>query len=310
MFCDSSISPIDISNEAVKGKCNIKCIFNFDYHNITSSVATHRGNYISISGFSTNIDDCFYNTSSYIAKEIRIYSPSIHTFNGNKMDAELCIVNNSLIGETPLLVCIPIQQYNVSNNNTQFFQALIDLVSSKAPIEDESVDISSIPISINNFLVSKKPFYTFDAVEPFQPCLTSMHYVVFEPSTHYIEINSNTLATLKELLKATTDNNTTANTKSSIPIYYNNLGANVETPGGASKDQIYIDCQPISNGNNDESDKSYYVSNTSSNTNTNIMSSINIKSPASIIIISTAIFVIVMLCIKYAINYINQIKSN
>jgi hypothetical protein len=97
-----------------------------------------------------------------------------------------------------------------------------------------------------NTLVPKKPFYSYSATEPYQPCVASVDYVVFDPMTASLDIMSDTLNTLHSIIS---DNNYSI--KTGPLLFYNEKGAKYGTSTG---DQIYIDCTPLSSTDNDTVD--------------------------------------------------------
>ena len=123
MSCPNATGPIDISMSKIKGKCDLKCAYHFDYNN-SSCVATNQGEYISLAYDKSSSPPVIYNALGYYVKEIRIFCPSLHSYNGEKTDGEFIIIHTSNTGEKPLLVCIPIQSNNVSNSISMFFKVL------------------------------------------------------------------------------------------------------------------------------------------------------------------------------------------
>jgi carbonic anhydrase len=101
MSCPDATAPINISMENITGKCDMKCSYSFQYNN-SSCVATNRGDYISISYDKSSSPPIQYNTVGYDVQEIRLYTPSLHSYNDVKTDAEFIIIHNSNTGAIPL----------------------------------------------------------------------------------------------------------------------------------------------------------------------------------------------------------------
>ena len=175
-----------------------------------------------------------FNLISYVVKEVRIYHPSLHSFNGNKLDAEMVIVHTSNTGEMPLLVCIPIRISNSTSISAGFFRDVVTTMSKNAPAEGDSTTIKINNYNLN-FLIPKKPFYSYTGTEPYQPCSEKVNYVVYDASEVYLDIPQNIYDNLKKIVK---ENYYTS--KKGVQFFYNSKGANT-----ATSDDIYIDCQPV-----------------------------------------------------------------
>jgi carbonic anhydrase len=165
MSCPNANSPIDISQQKVAGKCDLKCEYNYNYPN-SSCIATNRGDYISIAYDTFSSSPVNYNSIDYNVKEIRIYHPSLHTFNENKSIAEVIIIHISNKGTIPLLVCIPLIENNTNSDSSTILTTIINNVSINAPSEGESATITMDNFSLTPF-IPQKPFfsYTYDSID-------------------------------------------------------------------------------------------------------------------------------------------------
>ena len=168
MSCSNATAPIDISKENVIGKCDLKCELSYHY-NDSSCVATNRGDYISLAYDTSSSPPVTYNSSSYDVKEVRIYSPSLHSFNGTKADGEFIIIHNTYAGANPLLICIPIKSSNSGETSSKYLSNIIKTVATNAPTIDEQTTVTISNFNLNAF-VPKKPFFSYTATEPYQPC--------------------------------------------------------------------------------------------------------------------------------------------
>jgi len=233
MSCSSSNAPIDISSSNSSGKCDLKCDDKFNYQT-SSCIGKNMGDYISLSYDNASSSLVTFNLISYVEKEVRIYHPSLHSFNGNKLDAEMVIVHTSNTGEIPLLVCIPIKISNSTSISAGFFRNVVLTMSKNAPSEGNSTTIKMNNYNLN-FFVPKKAFYSYTATEPYQPCSEKVNYVVYDASEIYLDIPQDVYNTLKKIIL---ENYYT--TKTGVQFFYNSKGANT-----AMSDDIYIDCQPV-----------------------------------------------------------------
>lgn len=234
MSCHNATAPIDISMSNITGKCELKCSYSFTYNN-SSCVATNRGEYISISYDKSSSPPVLYNAIGYDVKEIRLYIPSLHSYNSSKTDGELIIVHSSNTGASPLLVCIPIKSNNTSSVSAMFFKTLIDTLASSAPSDGESTTVN-IPRFNLSSIVPRKPFFSYSATEPYQPCSSSVEYVVFSPLQASLDMMPDTLKTLQSIIESNP-----YDIKTGPNLFYNEHGVGK----GSAGDDIYIDCQPV-----------------------------------------------------------------
>ena len=240
MSCPDATAPIDISLSKITGKCDYKCSFSFQYNN-SSCIATNRGDYLTLSYDKSSSPPVLYNTAGYDVQEVRIYTPSLHSYNNSKNDGELIIVHTSNTGANPLLVCIPIKSNNTSSNSALFFKTVIDTVANSAPADGESTTVN-IPKYNLTRIVPRKPFFSYSATEPYQPCSASVEYIVYAPLNASLDIMPDTLTKLQSIIKSNP-----YDIKTGPSLFFNEKGP---SQGGADDGQIYIDCQPV--GSSDE----------------------------------------------------------
>jgi len=235
MSCPNATAPIDISLSSITGKCDYKCSYSF-FYNTSSCVATNRGDYIKLSYDKSSSPPVLYNATGYDVEELRLYIPSLHSYSGTRTDGELVIVHTSNTGAKPLLVCIPIKSNNSSSVSAIFFKTLIDTVANSAPSDGESTTVNIQRYNLSG-LVPKKPFFSYSATEPYQPCSSSVEYVVFDPLQASLDMMPDTLTKLQSII-----NNNPYDIKTGPNLFYNEKGPG---SGGAAGGEIYIDCQPV-----------------------------------------------------------------
>ena len=131
----------------------------------------------------------FYTAGIYTPTEVRIYSPSLHTYNGSKADAELLIVHSIVSSNTDtnvssngLIVSVPISlgTNSRSSSSTPDFDAIIQAantlnastiaLNSSAPINQD--------VNVNAFIPAK-PYYVYYGTLPYDSCGGNYYYAVF-----------------------------------------------------------------------------------------------------------------------------------
>ena len=279
MSCPNANSPIDISNQKISGKCDLKCSYNFKYPN-SSCTATNRDYYISIAYDSFSSSPVKYNTIDYNVSEIRLYSPSMHTFNGQNTSAELVIIHVSNKGTLPLLVCVPITNNNSSSSASDILSNIINNISLNAPSDGESTTVSLNDFSLDAF-VPKKPFYSYTAIQPYQPCVGDVNIIVYNPQFSECYISDDILVRLKSVIKPSN-----FSIKKGPLLFLNEKGPDQNL----SSDEIYIDCKPIS-----KSDDQITVSKSNNNNNNNNLNWSTIsENPLFQIIMGSLLFIFII----------------
>jgi carbonic anhydrase len=235
MSCSTATAPINISISKITGNCDMKCAYSFFYNN-SACIVTNKGGYLSISYDKSSAPPVVYNAAAYDVNEIRIYTPSLHSYSDSKTAGEMIIIHKSNTGANDLLVCIPIKLNNSTSGSALFMQTLINTVSSNAPSEGGQTSVN-IPRFNLNTLVPHKPFFSYTATLPYQPCFSTVDYVVFDPTNAYLDIMDDSLNKLYRVISQNP-----YDIKSGPNLFYNQKGPG---SGGALGNEIYIDCQPV-----------------------------------------------------------------
>jgi carbonic anhydrase len=294
MSCPNATAPIDISMSNIKGKCDLKCSYSFSYNN-SSCIATNRGDYLKLSYDQSSSPPVLYNASGYDVQEIRLYIPSLHSYNGSKTDGELVIVHSSNTGAKPLLVCIPIKSNNTSSISAMFFKTVIDTVANSAPSDGESTTVN-IPRYNLSAIVPKKPFFSYSATEPYQPCSSSVEYIVYDPLQGSLDMMPETLTKLQSIIQSNP-----YDIKTGPNLFYNDKGPG---KGGAAGNDIYIDCQPV--GSSDENTE---VITDMGGATTSMSFSEWLSNPVVKLILGSLLFIIILYATKKLLSFFKPAKG-
>jgi len=288
MSCPNSNAPIDISIQKSSGKCDLKCAYNFKYPN-SSCTATNRGDYISLSYDATSTSPVTYNAVGYNVQEIRLYVPSLHTFNGSHAVGEIMIIHVSNKGTKPLLVCVPLTEGNSSSSEATFIlSSIVTAMASNAPSEGETTNVNMNNFTMDAF-VPKKPYFSYTAIQPYQPCVGDVDLIVFTPLMAKCSIDSGTLNKLNTIIS---ENSYT--TKTGPLLFFNEKG-----PGSSVGDEIYIDCKPV----NQSAEETMITQSTESSSSSFSFSSPSVSidmnsildSPAFQIFLASLLFIFILL---------------
>lgn len=292
MSCPDSNAPIDINMNSISGKCDLKCAYNFKYPN-SSCIATNRSEYISIAYDTISSSPVTYNQVAYNVKEIRIYTPSLHSFNGIKTAGEIVIIHNSNKGTSPLLVCIPLIKENSSSQGSSILTNIINAMATSAPSEGESTTVYMDDFTLDAF-VPKKPFFSYTAIQPYQPCVGNVDLIVFAPNLANCYITEDSLNKLNTIILPNS-----YSIKTGPLLFFNAKG-----PGSsATSDEIFIDCKPI-----DKSSEQINITKTTSSSTFDINTIT--QSPLFQIILSSLLFIFIIFVFSIFIKALGGEGSN
>ena len=228
--CKNASAPINISMSKIMGPCVLKCDYNYKYGKYTPNV-TNNKDYLFLN-YSGKSDPVTYNNEKYNVLETRLYSPSLHKYNGKQADGEILIIHNGP-GKN-LIVSVPFTVGGKSDLGSVQLNNLVSEASTRTPNNGESVTISFGDFSLDNFLPDKKGFFSYTGTLPYTPCNGTYSYVVYSIQDS-INISQANLKNLLKIIKSTK-----VKLHENV-FFYNKKGANSST----SDDNIYIDCQPV-----------------------------------------------------------------
>lgn len=239
MACATSTAPINISTKGKVDDCSLKCQFKYNYPRSPATTITNNGNYLGLSYDKVKVS---YNDNDLRVQDIRLYVPSLHTYNGNGADGELVIRHVGM--GVSLLVCIPIVISSNKSDASKTLSFLVDSAAKRTPNVGESAVISAKDFTLNSFIPKRKPFYSYTGTLPYAPCNGEHQYVVFMPETSPVYISSKDMGLLKNILVAHD-----SSVKPAGNYFVNERGAVFTDPNSdEGDDDIYIECHPTGAG--------------------------------------------------------------
>jgi hypothetical protein len=204
-----------------------------------------------------------YNDEYYNVETVLLFSPSIHTYNGKRADAELVIFHMNTTWTKKLMVCVPIKQSSTSTSDSATFLDMIMLeIGQNAPSTGQHTTYNSPTFTLNK-LIPMRPYYSYTGanllwnpifggkcygvnqpadslgrpVEP-EPFAAEIDYIVFHLDDA-ITMSPEALRTLQKVIPYPTQIQSIDQSYNPGGLYYNPNG-----PVPQSTGEIYIDCQP------------------------------------------------------------------
>ena len=166
MTCSNGTAPVNIVNNP-EFICDLKCEYGFKYPQSGLNI-TNRGEYLSLKTDSSNSPPVTYNANKYEVSDMRLYHPSLHSYGGQKADAELIIVHNNVSTQGNLLVCVPILVGTSSSNadSLSLFDTIISEVAKTANSPGTKTTVNIPTFSIGKF-IPQKPYYSYNGTLPY-----------------------------------------------------------------------------------------------------------------------------------------------
>ena len=234
MTCNQANAPIDINLNS-SGTCDLKCEYRFNYQN-SSIVAQNNGDYLLIKYENTSVPPVLYNGEAYSIGEVRIYSPSLHKYNGSQADAEILISHSS--GSQNLIVSIPLKVSAIKSKSSKFFDLLSENIANLANKPGQQVMINNTLMNLNDFVPEKK-YYSYSGTLPYLPCNGTNDYVVFSMSEDaYSTISSSALKKFRNVISVSSI------TTKSNKFFASTKVARMGTGASDDDNDIYIECNP------------------------------------------------------------------
>jgi len=229
-MCDKANSPIDITDTGVSGTCNQKCYYIFNYNDSTCKVERNESflkfDYDSSTRTPAKISGIDLNVG-----EVRIYSPSLHTFDGKRTTAEIVVGHGG--NGTALLVCIPITTSTENSEGSVLLNQMISQTKRLAPNNGDTAVLTTSGFNLNK-LIPRTEFYFYEGTLPFEPCTGNYGIIVFKKNSFATVMPKTAL----DLSKLITPSNIT--TKPGTSYFVSSKSAST-----TEDDEIYISCQPV-----------------------------------------------------------------
>lgn len=276
---------INISQQNVQGKCDLKCSYNFKYSE-SNTTAKNNGLMISLTYDNSSVPPVLYNNEKYTVSTIMIISNSTHLFNNINASAEIIIEHVPVSGGPLLFVSIPIINSSESSTASNLITEIIQSVATNAPSDGDSTNLTLSNFTLQD-IVPNKPFFSYTDNG-------NNNCIVFNIA-NAIPLSSATLSTLGNIIQQYPSGSALGGN-----LYYNSSGPNSSNNVGEG---IYISCQPTGSSE-EETDVTYSKNSTSFDLGNAF------NNPTVFIIILVLIgcvgFVLIFICLNFGYNYLTS----
>jgi carbonic anhydrase len=186
-----------------KETCKDNCSFNFSYNPNSSCILTNKGDYLDIKTDGNN--KVTYNNQDITLQSVRLYSPSLHSFDGKHTDAELILRHSGANGQN-IMVSVPIMAKEGAGQSMHFFSQLSKFIPlSKGEKQNIQVSNWSLDDAMPGGKAKGAPFYHYSGSSPYPPCKMKATIIIFDIE-HASTIKPSDLSLIKKSIKATSSN--------------------------------------------------------------------------------------------------------
>ena len=238
-------SPIDISDTHSIGKCIDKCDYSFNYKN-SSIPISNKGEYLRIQYDDTSNTETpvSFNSKTYKVSDIRIYSPSLHTYNGVKAQGEIVIIHTPVAGGKQLFVSIPIRLDNISNPGSTVLTSILQNALANIPENGNETKIDNVKNFNLNMIVPKKTYYYYEGVNFLEPpCSISIDVICYLPYSANIGVSNDIILRLQQIITNSNISPKEYSANDTPKLYFNEQGA--LKLGSGDLNDVVMDCQPF-----------------------------------------------------------------
>ncbi len=257
--------PINIKESYVTDsnkECSAKCSFTFKYLKGSVSIKNVDSSHLELMYSGGRTAPVIFNGEKYNVTTIYIVTQPIHYFDGedSKQVGEILIYHTSLEGALPLIVCIPlVSSYVGTTLGSSSLENIISIASIETAGAGDEVTVNNDNFTLNDYFPpAKTPFYSYQGNNFLGTSHISgetVHYIVYKKDSGIL-LNDDNNGSLTKLQNITRNSFILVDTSKDISadddeikekMFINNTGA-LEFEG---EDDIYIDCSPTGDSDND-----------------------------------------------------------
>ena len=233
--CNISTAPINISS-GVNTPCTTGCSFTYDYGDSGSPSVTNQTTYLDITCWSDSNVILGGEIMSKNARvnSVRLYAPSLNTFNGYKADAEL-IITHGLENSSNVYVCIPVISSEKSGSSAKWFHKIIPFSPTLKRSSKQIINATNISL---NDLIPEAPYVVYEGGSFDWGCNKNDKMIIFDKNVA-INMKSDDYVTLRSLINRASYN--ISQPETDLLYVKDGTKATANRPGGKRT----MTCKPI-----------------------------------------------------------------
>ena len=181
----NATAPIDLPT---KGNVNpisgtFNCIYDVDMCSGAPVTVSDDRSHLSIKCSGGSKSTILFYGRVYVPTEIRIYAPSLHTYNGDRANAEILVVHTpgassgSNTNTTGLIVSVPVSLSGSGNPDLAAIFKAANTINPSTLTLNASAPIN-YTVNVNNFIPTK-PYLVYYGTLPYDSCGGNYYYAAF-----------------------------------------------------------------------------------------------------------------------------------
>ena len=157
--CNISTAPINISS-GLNTNCTSGCSYTYDYGDSGRVSVTNKTTYLDISCWSDSSVILGGEIMSKSAKvrSVRLYAPSINTYDGFKADAEI-IITHELDNATNVYVCVPVVSSEQNGSSAKWFHKIVPFSPTIKKSSSEIINATNLSL---NHLIPEASYLVYE----------------------------------------------------------------------------------------------------------------------------------------------------
>jgi len=152
--CKIATAPINISDGGVQ-PCENMCNLTYNYGNSSCTVSNKR-TYLDIACSDGKNTVNFGITGSVRPVGVRLYQPSLNTYDGFKAAAELIITHTG--GGRNVYICVPVESSSASGSSAKWFSQFMNFVNNKGNSDPKHINVQNFTL---NDVIPQASFYIY-----------------------------------------------------------------------------------------------------------------------------------------------------
>jgi hypothetical protein len=206
MICEDSKMPINVKLDMKNEITNKVDLLRMDYQDSSCHIK-NMCSHLLLSYDDSQRKQVVFNKKNYKLKNIKIYRPSLHKFDGIPAEGEVVLDHKG--DKDTLKICIPIVTIKDIRQENKTLYQIFRHSYSKAQCEGEKITVHDITLNANSFIPKTRGFYYYKTNDEKKEgldninniCGETTHVVVYHKEEGYIGIKNSDKMLLDKIIK-------------------------------------------------------------------------------------------------------------
>jgi len=204
-MCEVSKMPININSKTIEGKTYNENLLSLDYQDSICNVK-NMCSYLLLPYDNTDNRQVIFDNKKYTLKNIKIFKPSLHKYDGIETEGEILL--NHKGGKGSLKICVPLVKTSNKNNENNTLKEIFRHSISKAQCDGESITVHNIKLNANSFVPKSEGYYyykTNNLMDEECKCVNNIcgeetNVIVYHKNDGYVGISDDSTVALDKLI--------------------------------------------------------------------------------------------------------------